>query len=105
MEYNVQLADSRGLSEADKEELAQVYRKMGLTLRKPGNDAVARVEALEYRMQELWGFGRDRKFHRYQLEIKGCTCPKHDNRGLIGVAEWRYVNINCKWHGGGEDGL
>jgi hypothetical protein len=56
------------------------------------------IEELEYQMQELWGFEKNRNMHRYWVECPKCTCPKLDNlqsRGSI----YRIYNCDCLIHG------
>lgn len=35
-------------------------------------------EQTEFLLQELWGFPKDSKYHKF-WEMSGCTCPKMDN--------------------------
>lgn len=61
-------------------------------------DYVSHLEKLEYELQELWGFGKDRSKHEWWMKIPGCTCPKMDNEDLWGIDQ-RWYNSDCPWHG------
>jgi len=54
-------------------------------------------EDLEYTQQELWGFGKDSKFHRW-FEVPKCSCPKLDNLDRIGHKD-NVINLSCVIHG------
>lgn len=55
------------------------------------------IEDIEFTMQGLWGFTRDRDFHIHWLRRKGCTCPKQDNHDLMG-APHRITRADCPHH-------
>ena len=55
------------------------------------------LKNMEYTLQELWGFPRDENRHTHRLRLPGCTCPKDDNREMIGKIGW-WVNEHCPWH-------
>lgn len=55
------------------------------------------IEDIEFTMQGLWGFTRDRDFHIHWLRLKGCTCPKLDNHDLMG-APYRITMADCPHH-------
>lgn len=55
------------------------------------------VKELEYRLQELWSFQQDSKFHTHQFEIKGCSCPWIDNLERAGSGHFIY-NQHCPIH-------
>jgi len=100
MHYNEALADRQGLSDADREDLDDVYEELFYALEHPETfDSVENVvRELEFDLQALWKFPQDPKFHRYQLEIKGCTCPLLDNAELFGHTANRYRVSDCPWH-------
>lgn len=52
---------------------------------------------LEFRLQELWGFPKDAKFHRFWLTPK-CDCPKWDNEDSYPTG-YSIVNMGCLLHG------
>jgi hypothetical protein len=104
MHYNEALADKQGLTDADREDLDKVYEELFYALEHPEvfADIEANVRQIEFNLQRLWRFPEDPKFHRYQLEIKGCTCPKLDNYELIGHTADRYRVSDCPWHWSAE---
>jgi hypothetical protein len=104
MHYNEALADKQGLTDADREDLDKVYEELFYALEHPEvfADIEANVRQIEFNLQRLWRFPEDPKFHRYQLEIKGCTCPRMDNYELIGHTADRYRVSDCPWHWSAE---
>jgi hypothetical protein len=54
-------------------------------------------EKLEFLQQELWGFKKDRSWHRW-FEVPKCTCPKHDNAARVGSEE-NVMDSTCPIHG------
>lgn len=61
-------------------------------------DPVQTIEDIEYTMQALWGFSRDRDFHIHWTDLKGCTCPKGANKIDLFGAPYREVNPACGLH-------
>lgn len=59
--------------------------------------AAQRIEAIEYALQLAWGFQPAPEKHSYWFEIKGCSCPKMDNRE--GDARGRIIDTSCIFHG------
>ena len=59
---------------------------------------VAAVAAVEYRMQDAWGFPRDATRHTHWRLVPGCACPEGGNRPLLGVPV-RLVADDCPFHG------
>lgn len=104
MHANHAFARQRGLTHEDIAELESTYLLLMNVLDFPElqDDPVARVKELEFELQRLWKFPQDAKFHRYQLYIKGCTCPRMDNAELFGITEDRYATSDCPWHWKGE---
>lgn len=100
MHYNEALADKQGLTTAEREALDLTYDLLLDILENPERyeDVEEKVCDLEYRLQKEWKFPQDPKFHRYQLEIKGCTCPRMDNFELFGHTADRYRVSDCPWH-------
>lgn len=102
--YNVELADQRGLDEANRAELEKCYELLDNCLAQPWKncesptEVVERVHDLECTLQAIWGFQVSSDFHNYWFRIKGCTCPKLDNEELMG-SRMRYYNMNCPYHG------
>lgn len=54
------------------------------------------IENIEFSLQELWGFPKDRNYHRF-WDVPKCTCPKMDNLERIGT-EYKIYNSNCPIH-------
>ncbi|MHA1348050.1 MAG: hypothetical protein ACTSO3_16735 [Candidatus Heimdallarchaeaceae archaeon] len=52
---------------------------------------------MEYKLQDFWGFDRDKNFHTYVLQLAGCLCPSLDNRELLGL-ERRWISEDCPYH-------
>jgi hypothetical protein len=103
MYYNEELALERGVSEEDRLELDETYKDLFFAFDNPQMfpDIELVVQNLEYKLQGLWGFPQDPKFHRYQQYIKDCTCPMMDNNELVGYDAQRYRMSNCPWHNRG----
>lgn len=55
------------------------------------------VERIEFELQELWGFEKNKNMHEWYLVPK-CTCPKFDNADLRG-SEMKIINKECPIHG------
>lgn len=66
-------------------------------------DPVQLIEDTEYQLQELWNFDKDREKHSHWYLIRGCKCPKIDNRDRQGYG--RVINKDCPWHGQIEENL
>ncbi|WVS24662.1 hypothetical protein PSPHG_CDS_0181 [Pseudomonas phage Psxphi15] len=100
MHYNEKLADQQGLTTEEREALDLTYDLLHDVLEYPERyeNVEDTVRELEYRLQKEWKFPQDPKFHRYQLEIKGCTCPRMDNFELFGHTADRYRVSDCPWH-------
>lgn len=102
LQYNKELADRLNLSGETREELAAVYAKLSDAVTNPEKyeDVATYVTDLEYTLQSLWGFPRDKKFHYYNLYIKGCRCPELDNMDMQGLTTRRIVSVECPIHKG-----
>jgi hypothetical protein len=100
MHYNEALADKQGLTADERNALDLTYDLLFDILENPERyeDVETKVRDLEFRLQKEWKFPQDPKFHRYQFEIKGCTCPRMDNFELIGHTADRYRISDCPWH-------
>ena len=100
MHYNEALANKQGLTAEERVELDATYEALDWALNNPETigDVETVVRAFEFQLQEQWKFGKDARFHRYQLEIKGCTCPRIDNFELFGHTADRYRVSDCPWH-------
>ena len=67
------------------------------TLKKIGDE----ITEIEYELQELWGFPKDRASHTHWLRPIKCKCPKLDNKDAWGHEY--YINEECPLHGGSND--
>ena len=56
------------------------------------------IEDIEFTLQGIWGFTRNKDYHTHWMEIKGCTCPQMDNRDPFYFGR-RIVFADCPWHG------
>ena len=56
-----------------------------------------RIENLEYTLQSLWGFPPSEKYHKYNLNIPGCTCPVMDNAESYGYRKIYNCECNVHW--------
>lgn len=106
IQYNEALADKLNLSAEVREELTAVYGHLYDALHNPekyntpGEDVTTYVTDLEYTLQSLWGFPTDKRFHYYNLHIKGCRCPELDNMEMVGHSTRRFVSVDCPIHKG-----
>lgn len=105
MAINKELAEKQGLSEREVIAIEEVQKHLNTFLKCPTmyakeEDAPEIVTAFEFVLQKLWNFPLDKKFHRYQNDLEGCTCEaKMDNQELIGVSEARWCTSDCPYHG------
>jgi len=104
LNYNLLIENS---TEDNLEELKGVYIKLFKTLEKLENTdnnvfdletLMVEIENIEFNMQELWGFEKNRNMHRYWFDNDVCTCPKMDNFDKMGTG-YRMYNSNCIIHG------
>lgn len=97
---NQAIVDKQGITEEGVDTITAVHGLLDGVLENPEDydDPVALVEAYELWLQELWGFPQDRNYHIHWVRLKGCTCPKMDNR-LAAGADIRYISRKCPWHG------
>jgi hypothetical protein len=59
------------------------------------------IEAIEYELQNLWGFDKDKRYHEWYMVPK-CTCPKMDNRERRGT-DYQIITLTCPLHGDSND--
>lgn len=62
------------------------------------SDPVQLIEDIEFTLQGIWKFPRDAKYHTHWLEIKGCTCPKMDNKDPFYYGNGKITISDCPWH-------
>lgn len=55
------------------------------------------IEQIEYKLQEVWGFDIDSKYHIF-WEYPKCTCPKLDNRDRYPNGYY-IIDVHCPLHG------
>lgn len=55
------------------------------------------VTKIEYRLQKLWHFKKDKKFHRF-WELPHCSCPRMDNEDRYPSKNY-IINYSCILHG------
>lgn len=101
MAINHELADERGVSTENRSIIKYLHLQIQLlfdmSYSLPSDVVVFELEQLEYRLQDMWGFDRDRSYHSYWYRSPGCTCPKMDNRERKGYG--RIIAGNCPYHG------
>lgn len=54
------------------------------------------VETIEYELQNLWGFSKDKNFHEW-YKVPHCKCPKVDNEERKGTP-YRVISQYCLIH-------
>lgn len=93
------------LSYQEKETISSIQKILGYIKTCPEvyNDPVQLIEDLEYSLQGLWKFSRNSNYHSHWIGIKGCTCPKMDNRDPLYFGRGKIFNFTCKWHGKGAE--
>ena len=64
------------------------------------SNIVIQIEAIEFEMQEQWGFPQDANYHSWWLKAPGCTCPKLDNREPIYYGRGKIISGDCPLHSG-----
>ena len=99
---NGELLKKQNVSPENELELELVYEKLSHVIAFPEEyeDPVKLIEGLELKLQFLWDFPQDTRYHRYWKAIKGCACAFHqmDNWDRFGTP-YRVVNSGCPWHG------
>lgn len=55
------------------------------------------VETIEYELQGLWGFPKNKNFHAWYM-VPHCKCPKTDNQERTGTP-YQVFNQHCIIHG------
>lgn len=58
---------------------------------------------IEYRLQEMWGFKQDSKYHTWWLKCTECTCPKQDNMDPLYYGSGHIYIDTCPVHGNIDD--
>lgn len=97
---NYAYAKSRGISDGDILLMEKEYAELDALLSRPEDfeNPVLKIENIEFRLQELWKFGKDKDKHSYWMQVEDCTCPIEDNLDRFGTG-YRVYSQSCKWHG------
>jgi len=110
--FNTRLARERGLSEIEMNKLQKLYNRVNEIFEvqrayidegiKPDSKLLRSwdqmLHDIEYKIQEIWKFNKDKKFHHYWFEQPFCKCPKMDNQERVGVGNF-IINCECPIHG------
>lgn len=105
---NVDLAKEKGLTKEVIAKIRDVHdRKLQvidcMEAMDPAEDmqflseGVKYLEECEYELQELWGFPKDARMHKFWL-APHCTCPQMDNEDDYGTG-MMHIDIKCPLHG------
>ena len=96
---NRQLLKKQNIDDATERELLLTHKELYEIKQNPEKykNVLELVTDLEYRLQELWRFPKDSKFHTHQFEIKTCKCPWMDNLERAGSGMFIY-NQQCPIH-------
>lgn len=97
---NENLVKRQRITEETIVKLHAVYDKLNDVIENPENfnNPVELIQEMEFELQALWKFPIDADFHAHWLRIKGCECPKMDNRERMGTP-YRIYSVFCPWHG------
>ena len=66
------------------------------------SDPVQAIEDFEFALQAVWKFERSVNYHTHWLDIKGCTCPKMDNKDMMYYGRGKIIMGDCPWHAKGD---
>jgi hypothetical protein len=55
------------------------------------------IEKIEFKLQELWGFNIDIRYHTWWYKLPGCECGIIKNSKHFGT-KIRYINPKCHFH-------
>lgn len=66
------------------------------TNKKELKDCATQLQEIEFYLQELWGFKRDARYHKFWQYPK-CTCPVIDNED--NYPHQSIINQGCPLHG------
>jgi len=100
----------QGISEETLKQMKSVYDEMDELFKQIEKEEDAsqlkvlanKIPDLEYRLQELWGFRKDSRYHRYWFKAPKCTCPVLDNLDNLGT-DIREISPFCPLHGGQKE--
>jgi len=102
---NKDLVKRLGISDENVKKIEElhVYRDSLFRLMENSKDHDAlkaldkECELVEFRLQELWGFTKDKNYHKFWYR-PGCTCPRMDNNDNYPYGRYT-VSYNCPLHG------
>lgn len=96
---NMALAAQQKITDEGIEKLNALYKVLDEVISRPEyfDNPVRQIEQLEFKLQKLWKFPQDARYHTHWVKIKGCTCPKMDNKNFFG-SDICLVNQTCPWH-------
>lgn len=101
--FPLRLICQQNISREEEIALMVIHHRLAEFLNDPGRVDADRaneiVHAFEYVLQSVWKFPLDDSFHRYGIELNGCTCPIQDNLERVGRTNTRIANFDCKFHG------
>lgn len=100
LKLNKKLLKQQNVSKDAQREIKHIHTKLDHIVNNPEIylNPVKNIEDLEYKLQELWNFSIDKRFHTHRFRIKDCTCANMDNIDLYGSGLF-WMNGSCKWHG------
>ena len=107
---NKELAKEKNIQEDDQQKIIQLHSIASAALKAGyvlyNTDRITEenrkiildeLTDTEFKLQRLWKFDENKDYHRYDLELKGCTCQKYDNADMIRTGR-KLVNHTCPWH-------
>lgn len=101
--FPARLISEQNISEQEEIALTVIHRRLSEFLNDPSRVdpelAQGIVTAFEYVLQAVWKFPLDNSYHRYGIDLNGCTCPHLDNLDRVGRTNTRICNFDCKFHG------
>ena len=103
---NQNLISRNGVSPSSQLELCTLYDKLeelieegNATLSVEENRRIANeIEQLEFKLQELWGFGRSQMHHRYWSQLGMCLCNADSMDNLDDRGYRRTIRLDCPIH-------
>ena len=108
---NQNLIARNGVSPSSQLELCALYDKLEAFIEEGNatssveeNRRIAdEIEQLEFKLQELWGFGRSQMHHRYWSWLDMCLCNADSMDNLDDRGYRRTIRMDCPLHGTSQD--
>jgi len=102
---NTRMLLDRGLGEKELQDIVKLHiEKLKIFELMEQTDETYRlkqyakiVEYIEYCLQDIWGFPRNKNYHEWYL-IPKCKCPTMDNSDCKG-SRYQIINGSCPIHG------